>query len=71
MLNLSPQDIKPRDLFIIRNLILPRSLNDNMIDGKTPFRVNSRVDPLIFESQTHLREKTKRIIENRKINFES
>lgn len=46
---LSPRNMKARDIYIESNLILPRSLNDTRLDGKTPFKLNTRYNPKDYE----------------------
>lgn len=41
--------MKGRDIYLDSNLILPRSYKDNKIDGKTPFKLNTRYDPREYE----------------------
>ncbi|CDW86753.1 UNKNOWN [Stylonychia lemnae] len=46
---LSPRNMKARDIYIESNLILPRSIKDAKIDGKTPFKLNTRYDHREYE----------------------
>ena len=46
---LSPRNMKGRDIYLESNLILPRSFKDNKIDGKTPFKLNTRYDHREYE----------------------
>lgn len=43
-------DMDAREIYIQKNLILPRSLKDTRIDGKVPFRLNMKYDPKEYET---------------------
>lgn len=47
---LTPRDMDARDIYIDNNLILPRSLKDARLNGKTPFKLNTRYRHEDFET---------------------